>query len=148
MPKGSGHDQTVDGGYCFFQAGQQSTPFVHDACIDGQNTVFEPCGQVRFKPRGYPRTAATALELLNPLADFAERQDADEQRLRPSRVEPFRYAGRRLRLEQFGQRAGIDQKGFAPYLAPPSSRYSPACSVLCFANRNMPAIGLHGYALS
>ena len=60
MPKGGGGDQAVDGGYRFFQPGQQPTPFVRDASIDGQNTVFEPCGQLCFRPRGYLRTPPTA----------------------------------------------------------------------------------------
>ena len=110
MPKGGRGDQAIDGGHRFLQAGHQPAPFVRDACIDRQNTVFEPGGQLRFKPRGYPRAAATAPELLDSLADFAQGQDANEQRLRWRRVEPFGYAGRRPRLEQFGKRAGINQK--------------------------------------
>ena len=71
MPNGCGGDQAVDGGCRFFQAGQQPPSFVRNASIDGQNTVFEPCGQLCFKPRGYPRAATTAPELLDSLPDFA-----------------------------------------------------------------------------
>ena len=70
MPKGGRGNQAVDGGDRIFQAGHQAAPFVRDADIDRQNTVFEPGGQLLFKPRRYPRVAAATPKLLDSLANF------------------------------------------------------------------------------
>ena len=104
-----GGNQTIDG-RDVSRPGHEAAPLIRDARIDRQNTALEPVRQFRLEPNDDPPATAAVVQPFDPLANFAQRQNADEQRIRRCRVEPIAYPVRRPGLDQLRKCARVDQE--------------------------------------
>ena len=109
MAGGGCCNQTVNG-WDVARPSDKATSLVCDIGVNRKNAVVEPARQRCFQPSDDPGTMATTVHLFDALADFAERQDTDEQGLGLRRVEPVEDQARRFGLGQFRECAGVDQE--------------------------------------
>lgn len=106
---GRDHGDQIVTGRDGAKPGGKAAPLGGGAGVDRKNAVFEPSRQLRLQPLGDPGVA-TAIQIFDALADFAERRDADERGFELCRAEPVEDQARRFRSRQFREHAGINKK--------------------------------------